>query len=51
VLALTTFDDDEALAGLLRAGAAGFIVKGVSAEERQARSASWPRAAPGSTPR
>jgi DNA-binding NarL/FixJ family response regulator len=35
VLALTTFDDDEALAGMLRAGAAGFILKGVSAEELQ----------------
>jgi DNA-binding NarL/FixJ family response regulator len=33
VLALTTFDDDEALAGMLRAGAAGFILKGVPAEE------------------
>jgi DNA-binding NarL/FixJ family response regulator len=33
VLALTTFDDDEALAGMLRAGAAGFVLKGVSAEE------------------
>jgi DNA-binding NarL/FixJ family response regulator len=35
VLALTTFDDDEALAGMLRAGAAGFILKGVPAEELQ----------------
>lgn len=35
VLALTTFDDDEALAGMLWAGAAGFILKGVSAEELQ----------------
>ena len=33
VLALTTFDDDEALAGMLRAGAAGFVLKGVAAEE------------------
>jgi DNA-binding NarL/FixJ family response regulator len=33
VLALTTFDDDEALAGMLRAGAAGFILKGVPADE------------------
>jgi DNA-binding NarL/FixJ family response regulator len=33
VLALTTFDDDEALAGMLRAGASGFILKGVPAEE------------------
>jgi DNA-binding NarL/FixJ family response regulator len=33
VLALTTFDDDEALAGMLRAGAAGFVLKGVPAEE------------------
>jgi DNA-binding NarL/FixJ family response regulator len=33
VLALTTFDDDEALAGMLRAGAAGFVLKGVPALE------------------
>jgi DNA-binding NarL/FixJ family response regulator len=33
VLALTTFDDDEALAGMLHAGAAGFVLKGVPAEE------------------
>jgi DNA-binding NarL/FixJ family response regulator len=33
VLALTTFDNDEALAGMLRAGAAGFVLKGVAAEE------------------
>jgi DNA-binding NarL/FixJ family response regulator len=33
VLALTTFDDDEALAGMLRAGANGFVLKGVPAEE------------------
>jgi DNA-binding NarL/FixJ family response regulator len=33
VLAITTFDDDEALAGMLRAGAAGFVLKGVPAEE------------------
>jgi DNA-binding NarL/FixJ family response regulator len=35
ILALTTFDDDEALAGMLRAGASGFILKGVAAEELQ----------------
>jgi DNA-binding NarL/FixJ family response regulator len=35
VLALTTFDDDEVLAGILRAGASGFILKGVSAEDLQ----------------
>ena len=35
VLALTTFDDDEVLAGILRAGACGFILKGVTAEELQ----------------
>jgi DNA-binding NarL/FixJ family response regulator len=35
VLALTTFDDDDALAGMLRAGAAGFVLKGVPAEELQ----------------
>jgi DNA-binding NarL/FixJ family response regulator len=33
VLALTTFDDDEALAGMLRAGATGFVLKGVPADE------------------
>jgi DNA-binding NarL/FixJ family response regulator len=33
VLALTTFDDDAALAGMLRAGAAGFVLKGVPADE------------------
>ena len=33
VLALTTFDDDEALAGMLRAGAAGFVLKGVPAQD------------------
>jgi DNA-binding NarL/FixJ family response regulator len=33
ILALTTFDDDEALAGMLRAGAAGFVLKGVAADE------------------
>jgi DNA-binding NarL/FixJ family response regulator len=35
VLALTTFDDDEALAGMLRAGASGFLLKGVPAEDLQ----------------
>lgn len=35
VLALTTFDDDAALAGMLRAGAAGFVLKDVPAEELQ----------------
>jgi DNA-binding NarL/FixJ family response regulator len=33
VLALTTFDDDEILAGMLRAGASGFVLKGLPAEE------------------
>jgi DNA-binding NarL/FixJ family response regulator len=33
VLALTTFDDDQALAGMLRAGAAGFVLKEIPAEE------------------
>ena len=33
VLALTTFDDDEVLAGVLRAGAAGFVLKDVPAED------------------
>jgi DNA-binding NarL/FixJ family response regulator len=33
VLALTTFDDDEVLAGMLRAGASGFILKGAPAED------------------
>ena len=35
VLVLTTFDDDEILAGALRAGGAGFLLKGVPAEELQ----------------
>jgi DNA-binding NarL/FixJ family response regulator len=35
VLALTTFNDEEALAGMLRAGAAGFVLKQVPAEELQ----------------
>lgn len=35
VLALTTFDDDDVLAGMLRAGAAGFVLKGVPADELQ----------------
>jgi DNA-binding NarL/FixJ family response regulator len=35
VLALTTFDDDAVLAGMLRAGAAGFVLKGVAAQELQ----------------
>jgi DNA-binding NarL/FixJ family response regulator len=35
VLALTTFDDEDILAGMLRAGAAGFVLKGVPAEDLQ----------------
>lgn len=35
ILALTTFDDDDALAGMLRAGATGFVLKGAPAEELQ----------------
>ncbi len=35
VLALTTFDDEEVLAGMLRAGATGFVLKGVPAEDLQ----------------
>jgi DNA-binding NarL/FixJ family response regulator len=35
VLSLTTFDDDEVLAGMLRAGAAGFVLKGAPAEDLQ----------------
>jgi len=35
VLALTTFDDDEVIAAVLRAGATGFILKGVTAEDLQ----------------
>lgn len=47
VLALTTFDDDEVLAGMLRAGASGFILKGAPAEDLQravrtvARGGAW----------
>jgi DNA-binding NarL/FixJ family response regulator len=33
VLALTTFDDDQALAGMLRAGAAGFVLKEIPGEQ------------------
>ena len=35
VLILTTFEDDEGLAGALRAGAAGFLLKGAQAEDLQ----------------
>jgi DNA-binding NarL/FixJ family response regulator len=35
VLVLTTFDDDEILAAALRAGAAGFVLKDVPAEDLQ----------------
>jgi DNA-binding NarL/FixJ family response regulator len=33
VLALTTFDDDELLSGVLRAGAVGFVLNDSTAEE------------------
>lgn len=35
VLVLTTFEDEEVLAGSLRAGAAGFLLKGAPAEDLQ----------------
>jgi DNA-binding NarL/FixJ family response regulator len=35
VLVLTTFDDDEILAAALRAGASGFVLKDVPAEDLQ----------------
>jgi len=35
VLVLTTFEDEESLAGALRAGAAGFLLKGVPVEDLQ----------------
>ena len=35
VLVLTTFSDDEVLAGALRAGATGFLLKGTPADELQ----------------
>ncbi|MVA76586.1 response regulator [Auraticoccus sp. F435] len=35
VLVLTTFDDEAVLAGALRAGAAGFLLKGAPAEDLQ----------------
>lgn len=35
VLVLTTFDSDDTLAGALRAGAAGFLLKGAPAEDLQ----------------
>ncbi len=35
VLVLTTFEDEEVLAGALRAGAAGFLLKGVPTEDLQ----------------
>jgi len=47
VLVLTTFDDDEILAAALRAGAAGFVLKDVPAEDLQravravARGGAW----------
>jgi len=45
-LALTTFDDDEGAGRHLRAGASGFILKGVPAEDLQRAVGRWPAAAP-----
>ncbi len=44
VLMLTTFDLDEYVYEALRAGASGFLLKDVPAEELVTASASWPRA-------
>lgn len=50
VLVLTTFDEEEILAGSIRAGASGFLLKGRPPRTCSAPSVPSPTAAPGSTP-